>query len=444
MIYSNENNRGLIYRTPLTEYIKQKHLYNNENLIFSKKYSGGTFTITNPTNFFKNCDFINGYPHFSIPIDICLEEIYFFLKEERMYDNNIYIRYGDTHPHKCIPKLAQLRNLLVENSISSMIGDNSKTFYGFGDISIKSLKDFINKYDINYYPENLYKDIVNNNVSKEIKEKLEKYNFEALRCIVDFLKEIKLEKKEFLIESSLYKDQELYKQIKNNPDYKEELKDNGEFKYSLQELMVINSILKNDKDILINIIGANQTSHVLKVKELLKEQVNIKNRFLTYQICKNGDDRDLTNWSKSLIDFIEINNLKRNNSFMEYQDLLKILMIINSNDTIVDFDKLNKYKNNIIKFNKTIDSIDGLKDSYNVKKGNDLIYMMALVCYNLNRSIEMGSQNNFYKYIISIVNEFETKKDFYSDLEGLYKLFLNKCFKKIGYNNKEKRKVLVK
>lgn len=41
---------------------------------------------------------------------------------------------------------------------------------------------------------------------------------------------------------------------------------------------------------------------------------------------------------------------------IEYHDLLKILMMINS---------------------------------------NDLINKIALVCYNLNRFVEMGSQNNF-------------------------------------------------
>ena len=65
---------------------------------------------------------------------------------------------------------------------------------------------------------------------------------------------------------------------------------------------------------------------------------------------------------------------------IEYHDLLKILMMINS---------------------------------------NDLINKIALVCYNLNRFVEMESQNNFYKYLVDIVNEYENNKDKYECIQGL-------------------------
>ena len=90
MIYTVNNNRYLKCSTPLIEYIKSKHSYNNENLIYTKKYSNGTFSITNPTPEFSNCSFINGYPHFDIPLEKCLEEIEFFLNDESMYNNNFY------------------------------------------------------------------------------------------------------------------------------------------------------------------------------------------------------------------------------------------------------------------------------------------------------------------------------------------------------------------
>ena len=37
MIYTIEENRHLEYSTPLIDYIKSKHLYTNENLIYTKK-----------------------------------------------------------------------------------------------------------------------------------------------------------------------------------------------------------------------------------------------------------------------------------------------------------------------------------------------------------------------------------------------------------------------
>ena len=73
-----------------------------------------------------------------------------------------------------------------------------------------------------------------------------------------------------------------------------------------------------------------------------------------------------------------------------------------------------------------------------------MIYKMALVCYNLNRSIEMGNQNNFYKYILNVVNEYENNKEKYKNLQGLYKKILVKCFDRLGYKRNEQIKELRK
>lgn len=444
MIHTTEENRHLSYNTPLIEYIRSKHLYTNENLIYTKKYSDGTFSITNPTEVFTNCDFINGYPHFQIPLSKCIEEIEFFITNEKMYNNNFYIRYGDTHPHKCIPKLAQVRNLVIENSLSNMIGKNVKSFYGFGDISLKSLKDFIAKYHINKTPDEMFIMLVNNNVSNDILKKLEEYDLLALKEISKFLRQLRLIPKEFLIESKLYSNQNLYKSLKRNPNFMEELKENGELKYSLQELMFINSLLNNNEDVLFNIIGANQSSHVLKVEGLLKENYNLRSRFLTYEICRNADERDIGLWSEKLNKFIEENNLEINGDNLDYQDLLKILMIINSNDVIIDYDRLDKYKNNIMNFINVVASIGDISNKKDINSGNDLIYKMALVCYNLNRAIEMGNQSNFYRYLIGVVNEYENNRNKYNNIQGLYKEFLIKCLERVGYKNKEKIKELKK
>jgi len=72
---------------------------------------------------------------------------------------------------------------------------------------------------------------------------------------------------------------------------------------------------------------------------------------------------------------------------------------------------------------------------------------MALVGYNLNRSIEMGNQNYFYKYVLSIIQEYEMNKEKYCDIENIYYEFIRSCFNRLGFDNiiKEERcKVLVK
>lgn len=138
-----------------------------------------------------------------------------------------------------------------------MIGQNVKSFYGFGDISLKSLKDFIEKNHINMTADELFVMLVNNNISSDILRKLEEYDLSALKQISAFLNQLRLVLKEFLIKSKLYSNQKLYKSLKNNPNFIDELKENGELKYSLQELMFINSFLDNSNDVLFNIIGAN-------------------------------------------------------------------------------------------------------------------------------------------------------------------------------------------
>lgn len=157
MIYSFKKDNTLLYSTPLVEYLKVHNNYNGENLIYSKKYTEGTFSITNPTGEFKNARLVNGYPHFEIPLDVCLEEIDFFMSGGNMYNYNFYIRYGDLHPNKPIPKLGQLRNIILNNSLNYLILNNVKSFFPIGDISIKSIKSFKEKYNIDIDEEELFK-----------------------------------------------------------------------------------------------------------------------------------------------------------------------------------------------------------------------------------------------------------------------------------------------
>ena len=72
---------------------------------------------------------------------------------------------------------------------------------------------------------------------------------------------------------------------------------------------------------------------------------------------------------------------------------------------------------------------------------------MALVNYNLNKSIELGNQTFFYKYVISIMREYETNKEKYSFMDNIYYDFIRACFRRLGFSeliNKERCKVFVK
>lgn len=438
MVHLFDNNRYLDYYTPLSNFLKNNFNYSTENLLFSTKYTSGTFTITNPTSEFKNCDIINGYPHFRIPLDICFAEIEFFMNDQSMYNNNFIIRYGDTHPHKPIPKLGQTRNLIIADYLSKIIGKTAKEVFPIGDISIKSLRDFVYVNNIDINPDILYSMIVNNTVNDSLKNKLYLYDKNAIEGIEEFLNQCKFLNPIFLLESSLYSNQDFYKYLKTSSKFFKYLKDNGEIKYTLQELMFIKTLLKNSKDVLINIIGSDQKDHIVKVNNILRqEHLNVNSRFLSYEICKNSLENNIDVWANKLELFIEKNSINISNKLITYQELLKILFLINSNDVVIDFENLNKHLNNIKRFcniySMSINS-DNNSNSFNLEE-NTLLFKMSLVNYTLNRTVELGDTNHFYKYILDIISEYQKNSVKYKCIEGLYYKFIKKCFDRLGLTN---------
>lgn len=441
MIYSFKKDNTLLYSTPLVEYLKVHNNYNGENLIYSKKYTEGTFSITNPTGEFKNARLVNGYPHFEIPLDVCLEEIDFFMSGGNMYNYNFYIRYGDLHPNKPIPKLGQLRNIILNNSLNYLILNKVKSIFPIGDISIKSIKSFKEKYNIDIDEEELFKMIVNDRILTEIRSQFDEYNIYTINLIKNYLNDLNLPVDEFVIESSLYTNQKMYQSLKNDERFKNELKNNGELKYTLQELMFIKKYAVYEKDVLINIIGANQSDHVLRVNEILN-QINFKNdtRFLTYGMCYNADEMDYKIWSDKINEFIVNNDIKVGGKYITPVYLIKLLTVLLSNDNDIDFNKLNKYRNNIKTgcnlFNDLI-----YKEEIKIEN-NDLIKMMALVNYNINRAVEKGSLNYFYKYVLSIYREYITNQDKYKNMQGLYFKFINACQYRLGLREDNAKRVI--
>lgn len=441
MIYSFKKDNTLLYSTPLVEYLKVHNNYNGENLIYSKKYTEGTFSITNPTGEFKNARLVNGYPHFEIPLDVCLEEIDFFMSGGNMYNYNFYIRYGDLHPNKPIPKLGQLRNIILNNSLNYLILNNVKSFFPIGDISIKSIKSFKEKYNIDIDEEELFKMIVNDRIPTEIRSQFDEYNIYTINLIKNYLNDLNLPVDEFVIESSLYTNQKMYQSLKNDERFKNELKNNGELKYTLQELMFIKKYAVYEKDVLINIIGANQSDHVLRVNKILN-QINFKNdtRFLTYGMCYNADEMDYKIWSDKINEFIVNNDIKVGGKYITPVYLIKLLTVLLSNDNDIDFNKLNKYRNNIKTgcnlFNDLI-----YKEEIKIEN-NDLIKMMALVNYNINRAVEKGSLNYFYKYVLFIYREYITNQDKYKNMQGLYFKFINACQYRLGLREDNAKRVI--
>ena len=68
--------------------------------------------------------------------------------------------------------------------------------------------------------------------------------------------------------------------------------------------------------------------------------------------------------------------------------------------------------------------------------------MMALVNYNINRAVEKGSLNYFYKYVLSIYREYITNQDKYKNMQGLYFKFINACQYRLGLREENAKRVI--
>lgn len=47
----------------------------------------------------------------------------------------------------------------------------------------------------------------------------------------------------------------------------------------------------------------------------------------------------------------------------------------------------------------------------------------------------MGNPNHFYKYLLSVVKEYEVNPEAYHSIEGLYKQFVMNCLYRLGYDD---------
>ena len=457
VIYRNNMNKDSIfykYNSILLDYLIKNYNYDKSPLIYSKKYTNGFFTITKPNNKYKNCKFINGYPHFNIPNYILLEEINNFINNRPLYDKNIVIRYGDTHLYNPIPKLNQVRNLIIADMFNSMILTSGKKniIYTICDIDRKSLKKIVEEINLNDTDkmiEELNKYIVSGNCrNQEYLRKWYNLNLKTKKDIIKFLRTLNLKIDKMIFESKLYKNRDIYIKIKNDIIYKNGIRQDGTFKYPLQELMFILATDKARTSVL-NIIGDDQVDHILKVMDILdNNNLNTDVSFLTYGICKNGDSRNIEVWSKKIEEYIKDENIVIDNEQIKYQDYLKIIVATQGNNREINFNDLSKYKQNFEKFKYVYNSkkISYSKRNNNNKiiKNGDLIKNMALGNYYLNLAIKSGEQNKFFTYLYTISKEYMRNIDKYDG--KLYYNFISKGLQRLNLNDIEicKRKEMNK
>lgn len=431
------------YHSFLKEYLMEVHHYHNETLLYSDKYGIPAFTITRPTKEYRNCRFVNGYPHFEIPKEICIREIQNFLEDVPIYTENYTIRYGDMHPNKPVPMLGQMRNILLNDIYSKMIKTSGKmnSIFTIGDISEKTIKYFVEQGRYNPKEDvfnQIFTGILN---SKDLDNAYvlayQKFCEDRKRQTEDFLKQMHLDHKHLLLESSLYQNQALYKYIKNLKT-EEGLKENNEAKYLLQEFMfLLNDTYKEDN--IINIIGLDQSDHVKKVYDVIKEnQLCCKVSFLNYNLCKQAGSRDIEEWKKLIDGIVEKTNIRLGGKLIPYYDFIKFAIATNNCNAILDFNKAKIMNYEQIKEIYTSLEKSGKKRIQTKSlQDNPLLSQMTLVNQVFDSAVVSGEPARIIKYLYTLAKEYNKEETEYDAMSNLYFNFTKKCLDSISLSNTE-------
>ncbi len=441
------------YKSFLKEYLFENHNYDNSNIIYTDRYGAPAFTTTVPNSSFKNCEFVNNYPHFQIPSHICLREIKNFIEGTAIYDDNFTIRYGDIHPNKPIPMLGQLRNYYIDDAIKNMIMTTGKVnnIFTIGDISSKTINKFLDKYGImdkDIMFDFIYKSIINRRFSLEYDSILKQYdNYcdNSILLVKNLLKVLQLESEQFLKESKLYYNNELYNYIKSLKS-EDGLKSNGEIKYFLQEFMfLLNPSYSNGT--IINIIGSDQSEHIKKVLTIVKDNnIDCDVNFLTYNICKNSSSRDINEWEKILNIIVKENNITLDSKYVLPFDFLRFYFSLVNNINIIDFQNLKNININMIDeiYRGVLKSKLNLQRVKNSISQSCLLSNMTLINQVINSVVSSGETSKLVKYLYGLSREYNRNSELYCDINELYYEFMIRCLQCLSFDKTESIQNLIK
>ena len=94
--------KNLSYDSYLKHYLKDVLNLDDVQLLYTNRFGCYSFTTVAPMRGCKNCEYINNYPHFNIPLDVSLKELDDFINHRPIYNEDFTLRYGDIHPNKKI------------------------------------------------------------------------------------------------------------------------------------------------------------------------------------------------------------------------------------------------------------------------------------------------------------------------------------------------------
>ena len=437
MIKSNSNRIFGNYNSDLIKYLIEHLNYDGSRIIYSDKYGDNSFTINKPNNNYINCNYINGYPHFDIPLEVCLEEIDNYINNKPIYDSNFCIRYGDVHPNKPIPMQGQVRNLIIADTLYNMINTSGEKIrvFSIGDISEKTIKYYVsNANGDNNMFEDIYHGLMRNNyINNEVISGYHEFCIQMVKKLELFLKEIDMFADDFMLESELYSNKELYDLIINEIATSDGIKQNGELNYSFQELMFILNGNFKDK-VIYNVIGADQSDHIKRVLKIMQDNyISNDVRYLTYGILKNAGSRDLSEWSEKLSDEIDKKRILIGGQKIDCIDFFKFLLISQRNNNIVDLNNINRKDCRLLEISEIFSSLLKSKKYKLDKIGHSaLICKMALVNSELDKAIVNGEQNQFLSYLYSIALDYNNNFDENKNYSTLYSKFMEVSLDKLS------------
>lgn len=428
----------LEFQSDLKEYIIEKNGYSNEHLHFCQKYNEGTFTVNAPTCSFRNCEYINGYPHFKIDEAVMMAEIENFIRGKELYDCDFTIRYGDTHPHKPIPKLAQIRSLSINDALQGLILTSGKkeSVYMLGDVSWRTLEKVFPEGDILEYRKQLMMgrslDDIDGGLYKE-------YVDNSRRRIEEFVQQIGYPKPIVKLESENYKNRNIYGEVLKF-SVEDGFGEDGTMKYVLQEMMYVCNVLQNGGK-LISIIGDNQYEHVLKVNSLMKNN-NMKYdaAYVSYGYCFEAGTRDQNIWMTNFEEYIASKNICMEKGLMSPLLYLKLLFSCQNNPMEIHIDKLSNYDNIVLMYREILKCYTDCRDKHKevVSDGNnDLLAEMSLVYFKIHYAVSSGEQSQFFRYLYSIAKRYNKNPAKYRSISSLMGRFMYKGLELLNLSDDE-------
>ena len=424
------------YNSPLKDYLIDQFNHDGTRVVYSNRYCEADFSITHPSTSYKNCRMINGYPHFTLPLERCLCEIDRFINGAVMYDRSYCIRFGDTHPDNIVPKFGQMRNVYIGDILHSLIltSGRSRLVYPIGDVSEKTITRYVDG-DASLegsVKEHLVQHIMaGSNEQDAILNRYKEWSKAKIESeLKPFLDVIHVEPA-ILLESELYDDKETFEYIRNSISFQEGYKTNGNLKYCLQELMfMLNYRFRDEK--IICVLGDNQSDHVSKVLRIVEDNdVGGDYSFLEYGGCLNSLEKDMSNWSEHIRSITESYSKAINDIDIEPLDFLRIVFCAGGNSEPIDFSSFANAKALIGKLDTIIESIRvaerriAPRPSYS-SASMDLIAKMALVFQELDIAVVYGEQSKFFNYIYDISTAFLLSKDC-EDVSKIFSSFMRRA-----------------